>query len=700
MIIDPKDIAVFSDLGASFTALDPKDGVQKLIFTIDGMDAILISYRDADYIKFLFSDREFHYANIKSLLSSEHFGDLRRWSSNQAAALNDLLDVSPISILGELTDNKNEVKKIGTKEFDAFMKRDKDIRLDVIVLDGPAGIGKTTQIKQIALDRAKKYTVNRDRLVLHIESTGRVMRNLDDLIAGSLQRIRAKSTFDQLRVLVKYGLVTIAIDGFDELTDPSGYNLAWSQLRDLLDDIAGDGQIILSGRETFVSMERMKDALPILNRPLTAVSQYKLLDVSVDEAKRWLIENGVSIDLISDPRISEMLSVGSYGLRPIFISFIKDADLIELLAQNTSVHILSILIESLIDREKNKFGDDILRKIGSDAIKKYIRDLCEETARDMADNQSEILPGQSVEWAAELCIPAGIDHDIGRTLVHRASSMPFLVADRDKNSVRFAHRQFFVYFLGLNAIGALSRSELPKYIRRNILGSEFLEVFPKVLQSSNVIDVLSFRDNIISEINNIPRVDRASGNVASLLISCCCEFPSSEILELRNLWIDELYIEGIAPSILFDNVTINTLRVDGVDLCEFKFRDGNSVVALHANNMTFFPKPFPVPSWLEIDGLTLRDPSEIKRRMYEPQILPVGIGIAFPFSMDLYQKIRRYRPFWLCDNIDAASPLGKSILGHQEWELALEWLKKNDLVRVETKLPASGRGGIFYHFRL
>jgi thioester reductase-like protein len=46
-----------------------------------------------------------------------------------------------------------------------------------------------------------------------------VLSFLQDLIAYSLQVMRANVTFDQLPVLVRNGLVQLAIDGFDELGD-------------------------------------------------------------------------------------------------------------------------------------------------------------------------------------------------------------------------------------------------------------------------------------------------------------------------------------------------------------------------------------------------------------------------------------------------------------------------------------------------
>ena len=104
----------------------------------------------------------------------------------------------------------------------------------VMLIDGPAGIGKTKLIEFLTASRADRFRTTGRPLVLHVQSRGRVLTFLQDLIAFSLQRLRLEVTFDQLPVLVRHGLVTLAIDGFDELGDPNGYDLAWGQVNEPL----------------------------------------------------------------------------------------------------------------------------------------------------------------------------------------------------------------------------------------------------------------------------------------------------------------------------------------------------------------------------------------------------------------------------------------------------------------------------------
>lgn len=93
----------------------------------------------------------------------------------------------------------------------------------ILLIDGPAGVGKTVFIENLACNRARSYKVKRLPLLLHVKSRGRILTFLQDLIAFSLQTLRLDVTYDQIPTLVRRGLITLAIDGFDELGDPNGF---------------------------------------------------------------------------------------------------------------------------------------------------------------------------------------------------------------------------------------------------------------------------------------------------------------------------------------------------------------------------------------------------------------------------------------------------------------------------------------------
>ena len=227
------------------------------------------------------------HASYLALLASERFGDLRSWAATQSLLLRETLaEIYPgIRVQGAIDDHDDMLTADKLDDFLQSAERGQD-SVQVMLIDGPAGIGKTKFIEALALARATSYGRRRHPLVLHVQSRGRVLSYLQDLIAFSLQRLRLSVTFDQLPVLARHGLVTLAVDGFDELGDPNGYELAWSQVNETIDELRGAGTLILAGRETFIGLERLKSALPVLQEDRDIVHGLTLRPPSPADAEK------------------------------------------------------------------------------------------------------------------------------------------------------------------------------------------------------------------------------------------------------------------------------------------------------------------------------------------------------------------------------------------------------------------------------
>ena len=137
--------------------------------------------------------------SYRALLASERFGDLRRWASAQAASLERTLhDIArrPIPLTGVLSDG-NANMDVGQID-DLLVSREDGGHhahsTRILLIDGPAGIGKTKFIELLALARARRFTSTQRPLVLHVQSRGRVLTFLQDLIAFSLQTLRLRRT--------------------------------------------------------------------------------------------------------------------------------------------------------------------------------------------------------------------------------------------------------------------------------------------------------------------------------------------------------------------------------------------------------------------------------------------------------------------------------------------------------------------------
>jgi hypothetical protein len=193
-------------------------------------------------------------------------------------------------------------------------------------------------------------------------------------------------------VLVRHGLVTLAIDGFDELGDPNGYDLAWAQVNDLVVEARGQGQIILAGRETFIGRERMKKALTAIDENVDLLEAFTLRPIEPTAAREWLAEKGWTEDLLSSETASSLFERESYALRPFFLSELARDGVAEQIQNGDIGDLLSFLITAMIDREAQKFGKDIEAVTTSESRAEFVIRVMEEVARDLAENQSNAIP--------------------------------------------------------------------------------------------------------------------------------------------------------------------------------------------------------------------------------------------------------------------------------------------------------------------
>ena len=82
-----------------------------------------------------------------------------------------------------------------------------------------------------------------------------------------------------------------------------------------------------------------------------------------------------------------------------------------------------------------------------------------------------------IAWIVEFTLPEDADREIIAILTYRAHVMAFLENDERPNYRRFVHSQLYNHFLAESLIDAILEDELPKFVRRNILGADFLSVF-------------------------------------------------------------------------------------------------------------------------------------------------------------------------------------------------------------------------------
>ncbi len=651
-----------------------------------------------------------HHASYRALLASERWGNLRKWPDQQKAALRESLkDINPlIPVTGALPGNAS----IDLRELDDRLATHDhgDGSVHVVLIDGPAGIGKTTFISSLALSRAEKIHPTRRRpLVLHVQSRGRVLTYLQDMIAFSLQQLRLAVTFDQLPVLVRHGLVTLAIDGFDELADPNGYDLAWGQINELVGQVRGRGTLILAGRETFIGLERIKERVTSLTKR-DAVEVLSLQPPDPATAKGWLRKKNWTDERLRSAE--SLLEPDSYALRPFFLSQLADSGTASSIEEPSTGSLLGFLVRSMIDREANKLGGAVDDVLDVDRRRDYLWRLLREVARSIADDGTEAIDEHMLAWLVEVAAPDGTPSEIVEVLKHRAAVTAFMEKDDAPNYRRFSHSQIYHYFLGLETIATIVHEEIPKYVRRNIMGAEFLATFGEVvaeMAGRNRERVRVFFRSASRLVKAYAWVDQGVRNLGAFLLASLPAMEGVDNLTIQGIDLDEATIPGTAPPAEIHKVVMNQLDIRGSDIRELTFA-GSTIVTLVVDDATRVPASIPDPARLQYAGFgeqsssVIADPGKIAewldRHGRSGQGDHEDYGLVPAELRDhplltLLGRVCRGKPYWI--------PLVKKAgfqdyVEYPRWSQLLGLLESHDLVRRGRK-SVSGKGTELVHVR-
>ena len=617
------EMAVFADLGTEPAQGDhTREGFVVRLFR-NGHELALVFPDDGDgkVIERCRREEPRTHASYLALLASERFGNLRSWARIQARLLRATAIQPAIRVEGAVAGGDTMLMADGLDDFLQSSERDGE-SVQVLLIDGPAGIGKTKFIEALALARASSYGRRRHPLVLHVQSRGRVLSYLQDLIAFSLQRLRLSVTFDQLPILARHGLVTLAIDGFDELGDPDGYDLAWSQVNQTIDDLRGAGTLILAGRETFIGLDRLKKTLRAL-RPHDVVHGLTLRPPSPEEAQRWLLRKDWTKGDVE--KISYLLEPDSYALRPFFIARLAEEEITESIRDSAGTSLLPILINLMVERESEKFGEAVERVLNPKERLQYADCFLREVAQYMADDQTDIIDEIRLTWMVDMALPETVDDpDIINLLKNRASVMAFLAEDAQRGFRRFSHSQLFNYFLSAAAIASVSGGEIPKYVRRNIFSADFLAVFVEVFRHiANEYPgrAMMFFNHSLEWAENYHSIDRGARNLGAWIIAALPTIgditDGSGVPRVGPVEADETILRGTASPTTLGRVSVSQIDIRGADLRALTFEECALATAI-VDDSTRVPSTFPMPKRLRVqcaaDGLPGKD-------LWEPPLI-------------------------------------------------------------------------------
>lgn len=703
-----RDLSPFADIGTSVGSNQPKSSSKStdliVQMTRDGRSMKLVvdqSTGKVQLTKMGYPTRGF--ASFPALLASEDFANLRRWADMQAEVLKrEAVDVKKMLPINGRTHKGCRVE--GVEQVDALIGADPRgvDAAEVLLIDGPAGIGKTNLVEHLALARASAFRASPKPLLLHVKSRGRVLSNLQDLMAFSLQTIRSTTTYDQVPVLAKHGLVIVAIDGFDELGDPNGYELAWAQVNELIFDVRGKGTILLSGRDTFLGRTRLFRDVQSLRLNVDVVTGLTLESPSADQARTWLRSRNWTDVHFKTPAVAALLEDGSFALRPVFLTLFAEHIKPKDLRTESESYLTPLLVKHIIQRDAALFGRNVDAVLSRAGIENFLLGFLIEVARDMADSQADAMDEASLAWIVDACLGGEVPDEVRRLIKNRAGVVAFLRPDQRQGYKAFAHSHLQNYFLSLAAIQAIGAGELPKFIRRNLLGSEFLSVFVDVAAKvADAPQLSAFLRRSIGMSSVHSSVDRAMRNVGALLLAALPALDASH--NISGYEVDEAVIRGTSGDVVLSNVAVHQLDCRDSDLTLAQFEQC-SVTSLIANDGSRFPASFPLPRLLSTGGgEELSSTAEISdwlSRRGRNTHSTVATGLASPDlkAHPIYRLLGRacrVRQYWLRAGDDIQAD---KILRDQHWHTLASVLRESGYLREEQR-QASGSSSTFTHIR-
>ena len=529
------------------------------------------------------------YSSFASLLGSEEFIDIKKLRATQRRILqnrdwNSVLDPS-----GQVIEQGQSSKKLNIESFRTATNYSSSDRLAIVLLDGPAGIGKTTLIERLVFERSSPDSMQPP--LLHVTSGGSRLTDLVKALAYATQLLRSQITFDQVPILARLGVLQVAIDGFDELVDPDGYKDAWSALRDFLGDVKEGGPVILSGRDTFFDQQGFEKRL-IDRIPNLSLKQTRLMSVTAEAATVFLLSKGWKREQVKEASAAGWFRAGSYQLRPFFLQQLaegKENGWEEL--QESFGSPQAFLVSRFVSREANLVSG-MVKNINYDDARKALWDFYGSIVQDMSIHEVESVDEGFLSLACEAAFESYVDSDDLAKLIHRAGSFGLLESAGSGTMRRFPHSEIQNQFLAKVTLDGLSSSAaITSYLRRATVSTGLAEAFSDRFNAISEKEAKSVRKQLELYLKTDIFGERLAANAGALLLATLGRLGLAE-LSIKEVSINEARLFGKLEQADLMGVSFTLLDARGADCRALNF-DDCSVNILLVNNETMFGTSIP-----------------------------------------------------------------------------------------------------------
>lgn len=602
-----RDLKIFADPATDFS-LHEREG-----------SAIIQLIRDGETREYVFNlskgtvdarHVQKRYSNFAALLSSDEFANIRALRATQRRLISPKLPEHFIPPEGELS-VRDMREELSLASVENAVRYDAQGALSILLLDGPAGIGKTSLIENLVYKRSDPAS-NQPPL-LHVTSSGSRLTDLSKALAHATQVLRASITFDQVPILVRRGVLQVAIDGFDELVDPSGYKDAWSALREFLGEVASGGPTVLSGRDTFFDQQSFQKKLAerIANLDLRYA---RLRSASPDIAKDYLKKSGWMDSYIELADNAKWFTAGSYRLRPFFLSQIARSDGWEEL-QSAHGSPQAFLVNRFVTREAKLLAGFLPLPVTTveEALWNFYCILVE----DMAIHEMDTVDAGYLSLALETAFNDLLGQEDLAKLVHRAGSLGLLEADTQGSGRRFPHSEIQNQFLAKALIDSFeANAAIGVFVRRVPITMALSEAFADRLSVVEEIQAKAVVSRIARVAREEAMMSLVSANATALLLASTSSERLDETLELENVTTNEVRLFGVVSAIRLREVQVGHLDARGADLRSVTFENA-SIGTLTVDDTTQFGPSLPIiTSCIQLESpdqgtVSLRTPAEI-----------------------------------------------------------------------------------------
>ncbi|MBN5131418.1 hypothetical protein JY420_16190 [Stenotrophomonas maltophilia] len=588
---DIRDITEFADPYTEVKQKKTRNGVEvelmrmarplKLIIREDGSVAEAVGRKEV-------------FPSINALIASDRFANLHELIETQirsdSAAVGAKAILKPIPTKISVDGVINEESFI-SKLISAPKENDK---VNIILVDAPAGVGKTYQIQRVVREHAiKRRSGDFVPPVLHVTSKGRRLSNLRDVLSAVTQDLNTRFHARHVPLLLRRGLIAVAVDGFDELVDADGYEDSWLALKNFVDDVGRSGTIVLAARDTFIDEQELLSRIERTKNDIR-LTMISVLPPSSTCAKEWLnvVGSWKAAELESE-EVSDLLREGGYALRPFFLRELATV-------KGTSSAVVEGHRQFLIDRLLKRESGLLAQQVGgttAEEIHGALYTLMEETAIEMATRELDYTEVEHVSFLTQILFDGLVDPMAIRKVMHKSGSLSLLELTSTKGARQFPHSEIRGYFLGSGIIRLLAEGTIPNFLRRYTLNSEELEVMFEVIEFSNydITAAANFANSMLaSEVSS----DALLPNLSSMAIAFMAAgyLPAVQYVDALEATVAGMSVQGSLES-----SRIGRFDVCGSDISELAFNNVE-ITTLLVDEATVIGASVPVARAIEIRG--------------------------------------------------------------------------------------------------